>query len=285
MRVTQYDKVSSWLLCTVAGLVGLTLLLLAVWLTNRLPAPPDAVPVEFVDLPGGYEDGSPDETPLLESPEEEVPDPAIAETAVDQTEIQEMLETVVELSESASQQVETVIQSEASENSGRVGSASGTGGRPLGTGGGGLGGIAREQRWMIKFDDGDLETYAKQLDHFGIELGAFFASEGKIVFITKMSAARPTVREVRTGGDQRLYMTWKGGSRKAADEALFRKAGINAQGASLMHFYPKETEEMLARVEVAYRNRKSSEIRRTYFSVLKDGAGFKFGVTSQSYVR
>jgi len=51
-----------------------------------------------------------------------------------------------------------------------------------------------------------------------------------------------------------------------------------------MHFYDPETEQLLARTEVAYRNRKSSEIRSTYFAVRKDGSGYKFVVTSQSYL-
>ena len=286
MRTTQYDKASAGMLATVAGLLGFTALLVAIWFTNRLPSAPEPVPIEIVEMPGGYEDGEPDETLELESPEEEVPDPAIAETTDDQSQIQEMLETIVELSDSASQQVEMVIQSDAAANSGKVGSASGTGKRPLGMGGGGKGGFPREQRWMIKFDDGDLDTYAKQLDFFKIELGALFP-DGRLVFIKDMSKSKPSKREVKTGkGEDRLYMTWRGGTRKQADAALFKKAGIpNAQNAMLMHFYAPETEQLLARTEVAYRNRKSAEIRRTYFNVRKDGAGFKFVVTSQSYLR
>lgn len=285
MGTTQYDKASAGMIAAVAGLLGLTALLVAVWFTNLIPAPPEPVPIEIVEMPGGYEDGEPDEQLELESPEEEVPDPAIAETTDDQSQIEEMLETIVELSDSASQQVET-IQSESSQNSGKVGSASGSGKRPLGMGGGGKGGFPREQRWMIKFDDGDIDTYAKQLDFFKIELGALF-QDGRLVFIKDMSKPAPTKREVKTGsGEERLYMTWRGGTRKQADAALFQKAGIpGTQNAMLMHFYDPETEQLLARTEIAYRNRKSAEIRRTYFNVRKDGPGFTFVVTSQSYLR
>lgn len=285
MGTTRYDKASAGMIAAVAGLLGLTALLVAVWFTNRIPAPPEPVPIEIVEMPGGFEDGEPDESLELESPEEEVPDPAIAETTDEQSQIEEMLETIVELSDSASQEVDT-IESESSKNTGQVGSASGTGKRPLGMGGGGKGGFPREQRWRIKFDDGDLETYAKQLDFFNIELGALFR-DGRLVFIKNLSQPKPTQRVVQTGaGEDRLYMTWRGGSRKQADASLFKKAGIpNASEAMLMHFYAPETEQLLARTEVAYRNRKSDEIRSTYFNVRKDGAGFKFVVTSQSYLR
>ena len=63
---------------------------------------------------------------------------------------------------------------------------------------------------------------------------------------------------------------------------LFRS---NEEGAMLMHFYHPETEEMLAKTETSYRNKKATEIRRTYFSVRKDGSGYKFVVTSQSLLR
>jgi len=110
--------------------------------------------------------------------------------------------------------------------------------------------------------------------------------DGRLVFIKDMSKGRPVSRTVQTGkGEDRLYMTWRGGSRKQADASLFKKAGVaNPETANLMHFYAPETEQLLARTEVAYRNRKSSEIRSTYFSVRKDGPGYKFVVTSQSYL-
>jgi hypothetical protein len=101
-----------------------------------------------------------------------------------------------------------------------------------------------------------------------------------------MSKPRPAQRVVQTGkGEDRLYMTWRGGSRKKADASLFKKSGVaNPETAMLMHFYASETEQLLARTEVAYRNRKSTEIRSTYFAVRKDGPGYKFVVTSQSYL-
>lgn len=284
MGTTQYDRVSAGMICGVVGLLGITGLLIAIWLSNRLPAPPAPVPFEIVDLPGGFEDGNPDESPELESPEEEIPDPSIAETQEEQVEITEMLETVVELSDAASQQVEMVIQSDASATSGKVGSAKGTGGRPLGMGGG-VGGFPRDQRWFIKFTDSSIDEYARQLDHFNIELGALF-SDGRLVMMKAMSQAKPATRTLNTGkGEDRLYMTWRGGSRDKADRELFQKAGINATAATIMHFYAPETESLLARVELEYRNKKSSEIRRTYFNVRKDGRGYKFIVASQSHLR
>lgn len=285
MTVTRHDKTSAFMLCGVAALLGVTGLVIAIWFTNRLPPAPEPVPIEIVEMPGGYEDGEPDETMDLESPEEEIPDPSIAETQDDQSQIEEMLETIVELSDNASQQVEVVINADASTSSGKVGSAKGSGKRPLGIGGG-KGGVPSEQRWFVKFDDGSLDLYAKQLDFFGIELGAFFPPPTKkIVYMKNLAADSPTKREVNSGADNRLHMMHQGGAREKADRELYARSGVNVDGAVLLHFYSKEAEQKLIQSEVGYRNKKASEIRRTYFRVTKDGAGFKFTVTSQSYIR
>lgn len=285
MTVTSHDKTSAFMLCLVAALVAMTALAIALWFTNRLPPDPEPVPIEIVEMPGGFEDGEPDETMDLESPEEEIPDPSIAETQDDQSEIEEMLETIVELSDNASQQVEIVINADASESKGKVGSAKGSGKRPLGIGGG-RGGVPSEQRWFVKFDDGSLDLYARQLDFFGIELGAFFPPPTKkIVYLTNIASDSPTKREVNSGADNRLHMTHQGGARMQADRELFGKAGVGTDGAVLLHFYSKDAEKKLITSELSYRNKKASEIRRTYFRVTKDGAGFKFTVTSQSYIR
>ena len=285
MTVTSHDKTSAFMLCLMAALVGVTALAIAIWFTNRLPPDPEPIPIEIVEMPGGYEDGEPDEQMDLESPEEEIPDPSIAETQDDQSQIEEMLETIVELSDNASQQVDIIINADAAESKGKVGSSKGTGKRPLGIGGG-RGGVPSEQRWFVKFDDGSLTLYAAQLDYFGIELGAFFPPPTKkIVYLSNLAADTPIKREVSSGSDPRLHMTHQGGARMKADRELFSKAGVTADGAVLLHFYSKEAEQKLIRSELAYRNKKASEIRRTYFRVTKDGSGFKFTVTSQSYIR
>jgi hypothetical protein len=195
MMTTVYDKASAGMLAIVAGLLALTGLLAAIWLANRLPASQEAVPIELVATSGGFEDGNPDDSPELESPEEEIPEPAIEETSDAPVKIEEMLETIVELSDSASQQVDRVIQSEASGDSGKVGPTSGTDGVPMRFTSS-TAGVPRELRWMIKFDDGDLVTYAKQLDFFNIELGALF-KDGRLIFIKDVSRATPTKRQAK----------------------------------------------------------------------------------------
>ncbi len=282
MNVTRFDHVSSWMIAAVLALGAAVVWLTVVWATNRLPAPKSAVPVEMINLSGGAEDGSPDETLQLESPEEETEDPTIAETESEETEIQEVLETVVELADQATDQAEQQFETDAS-NAGKPGSASGTGKRALGLGPG-EGGIPREQRWFIRFaDGGSLDAYAKQLAFFGIELGALRLS-GKLDYISDVAAKKPKVRSATSGkGENRLYMTWRGGNRRTSDIKLFERAGSYVGQALILHFYPPKTEALLAHSEHAYKNRDAQEIRRTYFTVRPGGDGYLFVVTKQTY--
>ena len=170
------------------------------------------------------------------------------------------------------------------ENTGKAGSAKGTGRRALGFGNG-TGGMPREQRWFVKFGErAALDEYARQLEYFGIELGALLP-DGRLAYLTKLTETVPDVRYEKTGAaESRLYMTWQGGERRTADVQLFAKAKIEVQPETVIfHFYPKKTENVLAQLEVAYRNRPVSQIRRTYFAVEPEARAYKFTVFRQIY--
>lgn len=282
LRVTRFDRVSSLLMAIVAGLVLGVLSLFVVWYANRPPAPIEDVPLELVELPGGFEDGSIDETLRLESPEDPTQDPSLAEIPAEENEIQEVLENVLTLSEEATQIVQQQFETDA-RNQGRAGSATGTGRRALGFGPG-ESGIPREQRWFVRFDEtGSIELYARQLDFFGIELGAIL-SGGKLIYLSELSADRPTTRTVESGAsEKRLYMTWQGGGRRVADLQLFKKAGVEVGSGTIFHFYPPQTEALLAKLERDYAGRPVDQIRRTYFAVKPTRNGYEFVVTQQTY--
>ena len=282
MRVTQYDQVSSSLIAVVLALIIAVLWLSIVWATNRLPQTENDVALEMIDLAGGAEDGSPDDSLMLESPEDPIDDPSQVDTPEEENQVEEMLDSVVELSDKATQQVQQQMQNDLS-NSGKIGSAAGTGKRALGFGPGKKG-LPREQRWYIKFSDrGSLIDYAKQIDFFKIELGALLRS-GQMIYLSNVSSEKPVTRNASSGANEkRLYMTWQGGQRKSSDLNLFKKAGHDVRGAILFHFYPKETENMLLTLEKQYRNKNFDEIRRTYFTVRSNRSEYSFDVTRQTY--
>ena len=284
MKVTRYEQVSSLMISIVIGLVFATFVTLALYLSTVQAEEVGPAEMELIELAGGEEDGQPDETLKVESPEEEIEDPSLTEEETEETEIEEVFENVVEISDNAAEQVEQQFETQA-QNSGKVGSKAGTGSRPLGSGPG-EGGIPRHQRWFIRFAQGSsTNDYAKQLDFFGIELGALFPTQKKLVYVRNFST-RAVKREVKTGANEkRLYMNWQSGSLRTTDHKLFQKIGINSRGAMILHFYPTKTENMLATLEKEFRNRKVKTIRRTVFSVRKRGGGYRFLVTRQTYLR
>ena len=311
MRVTQYDKASSGVLLVCGAMSVFLVILISVSFSVRIDPPIPVTAVDFIDREGGYEDGDIDGTGefnLNPTDPNSALAPGIAEQSSAVTALADIADTiatdVAEAGEGSGEVSDAIEMSMApntnvanSSNAnpldfgggtgsgGRGGSPTGNGKKPLGTGGGLRGGISREDRWVVRFDESTLDEYARQMDFFKIEMGALFPN-GRLAMITNLSAGKPTVREVTSGkGENRLYFKWRGGGRQAIDNNLFKKAGINSESATILHFYPTETENLLVNIEVAYRNKKSTEIRKTYFAVRKDGTNYRFAVTSQSNLR
>ena len=285
LRVTRYEQVSAFLVAILAGLVVAVGLLSFAWYSTRAPKPKEPVPVELVEVTGGSEDGAVGEMLRVDSPLEANPDAGAAESASDEPEVRESLDNVLELTDAAVTETQRQFDMGVRAVPGQPGSAQGTGRRPLGSGPGSGGGFPREQRWMIRFgDQANLEEYARQLDFFGIEFGAVV--DGKLIYISHLASPTPVKRTAAGGADEkRLYMTWRGGSRKQADLQLFRKAGIEVGTGVIFHFYPKETEDRLARLELAYRKKRANDIRRTFFAVKRIEGGYEFAVVHQTYIQ
>jgi len=286
LRVTQYDRAAAGVIATFVVLLVICCCIVSMWASTRPIPVALAVPVEMVDLPGGFLDGSIDETLRVDAPGPEVFNASPAdEVSSDRLEIAESLESSTSLSDiaGATAPMQQQFETGGTKNVGQKGSAKGTGRRAYGFGTG-KGGLPRDQRWYVRFDSQtSLDEYAKQLDFFKIELGALLA-DGRLAILSQMSQPKPAVRYIARGSDeQRLFMTWQGGERRFADVQLFGKAGINVPGdAPLFQFYPKEVEAQLATLERDYRNRSSREIKRTYFIVISQGGGYAFQVIRQT---
>ena len=283
MGVTGYDRASAFVIAVVLALIVAVAYLFVQWLSQHEFEASTLPPLETVVIGGGDPDGNPDDAPLLESLAEQVPDPSLEELREDETTVEELLETVVDVSDRAANPAPSAATGEAG---GTPGSAAGTGGRPLGFGPGD-GGVSADQRWFISFADrGSLDEYGKQLDHFGIELGVLDVTDGSLTLVKNLSAASPQITRKTSGADDgRLYFLWQGGGRKEADGKLLAKAGVQAADKPVLHFYPEATEQRLLRLERDHANREFRDIRRTYFEVEKKGGGYDFRVTQQSYLR
>ena len=113
MAVTRFEQVSSLMISIVIGLVFATIVTFALWLSTVEAEEVGPAEMEMIELAGGVDDGNPDETLKVESPEEEIEDPALTEEETDETEIEEVFENVVELSDNAAEQVEQQFETQA----------------------------------------------------------------------------------------------------------------------------------------------------------------------------
>ncbi len=279
MSETKYDVATSMQIAAAVGLGLFVAILIAIWLSNLLPDV-QSIPIVMETGDGGFEDGNPDETLDVESPLDPTDDPSLSNDQ-SETQLEEITEQILTLSATAAQMQQPNDYADAS-GGGNPGSAEGSG-RPFGSGGGVRGGVKREQRWFVEFaDQGNLKSYAKQLEFFKIELGCAF-KDGRIYYLKNMSSS-PSLREERLNSkDQRLFMNWQGGDRVKADIELLTKAGVpQAEEGMVLHFYDPSTEQMLAQLEAERAGgRPPEQIRRTRFQVKKAGSGFEFVVTSQ----
>ena len=306
INLSQHDRVTSGLYAVCLLLGTTTFLLITIWIANLLPSPKRPPAVQLLEEdpggdPNGFVDGTPGETLALGSPDVDPNAPAIieAEEVPDTSEVSaDSLDSVADVADATEMQSTDVSPDAPAANQqfaaasivpqrpgSPFGTKDGTGRPPIGFGKG-KGGFPREMRWFVKFvERGTLDEYAQQLEFFGIELGALMP-DGKLILVNKLTAGKPTSRTVNNGqNEKRLYFTWKGGTRKTLDLQLFQKAGVDASNALIMHFYPAETENQLAVLELQFKNRKAADIKKTFFSVRAAKQGYEFTITSQQPIK
>jgi hypothetical protein len=295
IRVTSYDRIWSILVALLAVLIVAVWFLFLAWGNFRPHIAKLQQPIEIIpDESGGIENGSPTESLKLEGTGPERADATPGEASDDsRPEVEQVLKSVS--LEAASADAAGAVTSGSSDQleldtapvaSPKGGFALGTGTKPaLGGGPGSKGGWPRHQRWYVYFpDEGSLSQYTKQLDFFGIEVGALMPDR-TMTYLSELSADKPTVRNAASGeGEKRLFFTWQGGKRRQADVQLFTKAGVPiGPDTIIFHFYPPATENMLAVKERDYRDRPVRQIRRTFFTVFASAGGYDFEVTRQVY--
>lgn len=142
------------------------------------------------------------------------------------------------------------------------------------------------QRWFIRFANRESQQlYERQLDHFKIELAAYFPTKNELVYLANASEKKPSIRRTPVQKfDLRKVLsknTKQKSHRHEADTRIFAKADIDVSEASVLHVYPKGVEKQLREAEAAFQSRKPGEIARTYFKVEPRDDDFKFVVTRQ----
>jgi hypothetical protein len=141
----------------------------------------------------------------------------------------------------------------------------------------------RHERWEIQFPPGNtIDSYARQLDFFKIELGVIGEGD-KVAYLANVAAPTPAVRTAPAADDQRLYLIWQRGAMREAAQELATRAKIDPRGKVLAHFCPSELETELAKLEDEFARQKGiRKIRKTIFGIKpNDGGGYSCYVIDQ----
>ena len=143
--------------------------------------------------------------------------------------------------------------------------------------------VGRHQRWEVQFPPGNtVESYARQLDYFHIELGLIGGSD-QITYLSRLADPTPQQRSGPASEEQRLYLVWHRGSLREADEQLVAKAKLPLAGKLVAHFCPAELEQQLAQLEEVHaKNAGGAKIRKTVFGIrANDFGGYRVSVIDQ----
>lgn len=273
MKTTNYEKTSSLLMAVVSGLTILVFVLVVQLQFHESYHSQDKKTI-IDPVPGGSPSRHSLELAGVESPEEQEDLSLIAKTQLDLEKLID--EKTIGTLPTESSDAKTNPQK---GNEGGCGYGKKQAGVLPGAGQG------DGDRWFIAFaDNGSLQNYAKQLDFFNIEIAYWNPDTKSLTYVNHFSREKPTSRVVKGVKDKRLFFLWQNDDRRAADVQLLQKAGVDVTHGVIVHFYPDATKRILAETESAKTHRPLSEIRRTYFGVRTDGAGFKFVVTRISYL-
>lgn len=275
MQVSAYDQVASLLLALLILFGFVVFVLVLLWLARRAITAHRPVEVQLVEEYSGRGDHA---IGLAHEMEE----PGVKELADVQS--PQLADTLAAVTTAVTMQQATL--EEMIGNAEEVGRGAGRGDRraqgPAGEGQRNV--VPRWERWEIRFTATSVSMYARQLDHFGIELGALGGGRREVDYAANLAAASPTVRTADAARENRLRFSWKSGTLQQFDRQLLEQAGIDVRGRIVAQFYPEQVEDQLARLELAHAaGRSVAEIRKTVFGVQSAGGGRTFFVVRQEY--
>jgi hypothetical protein len=264
LHTTRYDRVASMLIALLLLIGAIVLILFVTWLSNQIFARQTVVPVQLEQIGTGdtaFREGNELDAPSTEEIREE--------TDLREPQVGDTLAAVSDV----------VAKSASMLDDPSLGRAL----RPGGRGARGGSKPGRPRAWEVSFIKGNtLENYAKQLDHFGIELGVLLPGN-KVAYAANLAKAKPDARTGPADAEQRYYLTWRQGELMEADRELLARAGIDSKGKIILKFLPADLERNLAEKEKVYASSRGQEVRKTRFGIRPEGEKFVFYVVEQSY--
>jgi hypothetical protein len=274
--VSRYDQVAG-MLVSLLILIGCAVgTMFIIWLTTTLVFRQDAVPIEWIESPAGRGANPPGfERDMLAPGMEEMPE--LAEPQLE-TALEAVTNTVSSLA------AFNDVLNTTSSNKGDRGRGDK---RPPGPEGEGDNVIPRWERWEVRWVSSGIQAYARQLDFFKIELGAGGGGSALMDYAYELSKS-PKKRQGTSKAEERLFMTWKGGTLQQFDRTLLRRAGIDTNNKRVMfQFFPEQVEESLAQIEKANADKlghlSDKEYLKTIFGVRAKRRQYEFFVAEQRF--
>jgi len=268
LRVTAFDRAVSMLVALLILLGFCVVALFIIWITGSSRSTQTAVPVVLQPIGDGG-------LPLGSDLEINTENPGQVED-LEQPQLRDALASVADIVASRLADLDNPLISD--PDSAEAGGSKGELARGQGTGGNGI-----RRRWEIFFDKGNtIETYAQQLDFFGIELGILLPGN-QVQYVSGFSQPRPRVRVGPADAEKRFYLTWQRGDLQQADRELLARAGIDPGNRLILKFLPPEVEARLVALERAYASGRADQVSSTRFGIRREGNGFAFYVISQQY--
>lgn len=164
------------------------------------------------------------------------------------------------------------------------GAGSGSTGQ-TGTGPGGTGADstrARSLRWILRFRTRDGRDYLNQLKALNATVMVPIPPENKQMYIFR-DLDNPKPGTIASDADIALLSRQIQFSdfRRESVEGVGRALGLNYKPTLFWAFFPVELEKQLARLEVAYRNRRPEDIEETIYQVTVRNGEFTLVVVEQ----
>ncbi|MCA9138296.1 MAG: hypothetical protein KDB00_16110 [Planctomycetales bacterium] len=277
LRLSRFDSVTSLFFALILFLGAFVLMMFIIWVLSGEPDPPLIPPI--IENPPGRG----------ENPEgfERDFEPPGAE------EVEDLMEpTLADTIEAVTDAVSSVAASLTTADTNAAASTAGTGqgdSRPPGPMGEGDDIIGRWERWELTFSANGKKDYAKQLDFYKIELGAFGGGGANVIEVANNLSGSPKKRvNTDPASEKRLYFSWKlSNPLLQYDKQLLGAASIQTNGRNVVRFIPPELENILANMEKDYAESKGKKfpgsIAKTVFESKAEGGGYAFTIVSQRY--
>ena len=141
---------------------------------------------------------------------------------------------------------------------------------------------ARGLRWVLRFNTRSGRDYLRQLAALKAVVMIPVPPENKRMLILR-DPANPRADEFATDADirEQAAKVQFQDARRQSNEAIREALGLPAAPAAFWAFFPKSLEDEMARLEVAYRNKRPEDIRETVFQVEVIGGAARLVVVAQ----